>query len=74
MSNSKEKITKEQLQVGTKVTYCPSHGHTENGIVKSLPEHNNDQVFVVYHCNNEWNRYFDYTAALTNISDLKIGW
>jgi len=27
-----------------------------------------------YNCNNEWNRYKDFTSALTKIDDLKIGW
>ena len=33
-----------------------------------------DTVRVVYHCNNDWDNYRNYTAATTNIIDLKIGW
>ena len=42
----------------------------ELGRVKSLCD-DNKSVFVVYKCNNEWGNYQNYTAAKTNISDLK---
>lgn len=59
------------LNKGDKVTYCPAHGAKEKGIVKEV----RDKIaFVVYHCDNEWDRYEEYTGAATNISDLKLGW
>jgi hypothetical protein len=54
-----------------KVTYI-SFNKSENGIVKSISD--NDHVFVVYHCANDWDNYENYTAARTNIKDLIKGW
>lgn len=56
---------------GDKVTYH-SVGKTEKGIVKSISDENH--VFVVYHCNNNWEDYENYTAARTCIEDLTKGW
>lgn len=56
---------------GDSVHYSPSLGKKENGVVKSV---NGTTVFVVYHCNGEWHRYKEYTAAATSIADLKPGW
>lgn len=66
-----------QLQVGDKVHYQPEHygdARWENGMVKEIRLGRTDGVWVVYNCNNEWDRYRDYTGALTNLSDLKMGW
>ena len=62
------------LKVGDKVCYVPAHGNPENGLIKEIPEHTNDAVGVVYNCNGEWHNYKDYTAAMTNLIDLEIGW
>jgi len=65
------------LKVGDKVCYHPSHypeDKWENGIVKDLPEHSETAVRVVYYCNDDWDNYYNYTSALTNIRDLSIGW
>lgn len=59
------------MKVGDRVTY-QDVGKTEHGIVKSLSDA--EHVFVVYHCDGNWDRYFDYTAARTKISDLVLGW
>jgi hypothetical protein len=59
------------MEPGQKVTYL-SHGKTEHGIVKSISDKNH--VFVVYHCDGNWDRYQDYTAARTAILDLVSGW
>lgn len=59
------------FQVGEKVTYI-SHNGKEKGVVKSLSD--DEHVFVVYHCDDEWNNYQNYTAARTRISDLVLGW
>lgn len=58
---------------GDKVTYVPVVGKPENGIVKSLSP-GYDAVFVVYHCNNEWDNYMNYTAAHTPVDRLVMGW
>lgn len=59
------------MKVGDKVTYH-SHNKTEKGIVKYPPKHG--EVFVVYHCDNNWDEYYNYTAALTSQEDLTMGW
>ena len=68
----------EILKVGEEVHYQPEHykadDRFENGIVKSIPEHTNESVFVVYNCGGKWHKYMNYTAALTNKRDLNIGW
>jgi len=61
------------FRIGDRVRYVVAHGKTEKGIVKSysdLP----DSVFVVYNCGGDWDNYWRYTAANTNIRDLKRGW
>lgn len=57
-----------EFQVGMKVTYLPKN---EKGIVKKL---DGEYAFVVYHCGEDWERYYDYTAARTEQSDLIRGW
>jgi len=59
------------MEIGQRVTYL-SFGKVEHGIVKSISDA--EHVFVVYHCDGNWNRYFDYTAARTEICDLVPGW
>lgn len=67
-------ITK-QLKPGDKVTYYAHlKAKYEHGVVKSLHPTNDQAVFVVYKCEGNWNRYLDYTAALTNIDSLEPGW
>jgi len=61
----------EPLKPGDKVTYH-SFSKKEKGIVKSISDE--DHVFVVYHCDGEWDNYEDYTAARTYIGDLTRGW
>lgn len=53
-----------QLQVGDFVKYKGQKGRVKE-LVSSL------LVRVVYHCNNEWDNYQDYTAALTPINQLE---
>ena len=65
-----------QFQPGQKVHYIPFPGCSsdkyENGIVKSVSDH--EHVFVVFHCGGEWDRYTEYTAARTNVNQLRAGW
>ncbi len=67
----------KKLQVGGKVYYQPAHYNEdewENGIIKEIPTHTDTAVRVVYHCNNDWKNYRNYTSALTDLIDLKLGW
>lgn len=58
---------------GTKVHYTAPHGKQENGIIKDTND-SKTTAWVVYHCNNDWEHYFNYTGAATNIEDLTEGW
>jgi len=64
-------MQKEDLRVGLKVTYTSPDNTTENGIIKAFSGNN---VWVVFHCNNQWSKYYDYTGQATNIEDLTKGW
>jgi hypothetical protein len=68
-----------ELKVGEKVHYKPKHFTSsqqspQNGMVKSIPEHSNEFVFVVYDCNNDWENFQKYTGQGTNLKDLHPGW
>jgi hypothetical protein len=43
--------------------------HPETGRIKS---HNGHNIFVVYHCDNDWENYADYTAESTHPSRLEF--
>jgi len=60
------------LKVGSKVTYV-SLSENEIGIVKSFSE-DRTHAFVVYNCDSLWKHYKQYTAELTEIKYLTIGW
>ena len=65
------------LKEGDKVRYQPEYygpKKWENGIVRTIPSHTKDSVFVVYNCGGDWVNYKMYTSALTNLRDLKEGW
>ena len=73
----KQVIDIAKLKIGDKVCYQPEHygdDEYENGIVKEIPDHTNRSIRVVYNCGGNWDRFKDYTSALTNLSDLKLGW
>lgn len=59
-------LTKED--VGKGVIY---HSHHDNqyGVIKSW---NDKWIFVVYHCDNQWHRYQDFTGAATRPEDLEF--
>lgn len=64
--------TLTQEDVGKWVIYKPFHAKEdpdqwEEGKLKSW---NDVNMFVVYHCNNEWNRFQDFTGAATDPADL----
>jgi hypothetical protein len=64
-------ITIDEIKEGDKVHYTTPYGKKTNGIVKTIDE---DRVFAVYHCDNRWNDYRNYTAALTQLDHLSLGW
>lgn len=75
ISHNRVDITK--LRVGDKVRYQPDHyanDQWENGIIKEIRESHLDGVWVVYNCAGQWHNYANYTSALTNLRDLKLGW
>jgi hypothetical protein len=61
----------KELKVGDYVHYWPGYGKPENGRVKSVTK---DAVFVVFHCDNDWENYQDYTGQNTKIDHLQLGW
>ena len=66
-----------QLRIGQQVHYQPEHygdDRWENGMIKEIREGKMDGVWVVYNCGGNWDYYMDYTSALTNLRDLKLGW
>ncbi len=66
-----------ELRIGDKVHYQPSHyddDEWKNGRIKEIREGKTDGVWVVYNCGGNWNNYQNYTGALTNLRDLKLGW
>ena len=70
-------MNQSDLRIGDKVCYQPEHygnDRWENGRVKEIPNHTFDSVRVVYNCDGQWNNYQNYTSALTNLRDLKVGW
>jgi len=60
-----------EFEIGEKVHYSPNYGKPENGVVKSIGR---NVIFVVYKCNSEWNRYYDFTGQATDPADLRHGW
>ena len=66
-----------KLKIGDKVCYQPSHygeDELENGMVKEIQDNIIDYVWVVYNCDSVWTNYAEYTGALTDIRDLRLGW
>jgi hypothetical protein len=68
----------KKLKPGDKVYYipfenCPPYKITD-GVIKSIPDHTDKEVRVVFNCNQEWDNYQDYTSQLTRIDQLELGW
>jgi len=57
----------EKKDEGKWVEYHGRGGEVERGRIKSW---NNEFIFVVYRCDNQWHRFQDFTAAATNPEDL----
>ena len=60
-----------KFKIGKKVTYKTPY-KCEKGIIKSISDE--DYSFVVYHCNDDWDNYKEYTAARTPNANLVPGW
>lgn len=72
-----KELTTMDLRVGQHVHYQPAHygeDEFENGIIKEIRPDVRDAVWVVFNCAGEWAHYQEYTAAKTNLRDLKDGW
>lgn len=61
-------IKESDLKVGAYVIYRTKH-KTEPGRIKSW---NDKYVFMVYNCNQEWDRFQDYTGSATKREDLNF--
>jgi len=57
------------FKVGQKVKY-----NNEKGIVKRISDVNKNMVFVVFHCNENWKMFQNYTAAGVSRKKLTAGW
>lgn len=68
-------VQKKDLYKGYKVHYKnhPS-AKPENGMVKEVMESNDEEVRVVFHCDNQWSNLDNYTAQLTALTYLYEGW
>ena len=53
--------------VGRWVSYTPDYGNIAHGRIKSW---NDKYIFVVYKCNNEWDKFQNFTGEATNPQDL----
>jgi hypothetical protein len=64
------------MKIGDNVHYIPFDGCDENlidnGKIKSFSDSGNP--FVVYHCNNEWDKWMDYTGQNTPLDRINEGW
>ena len=58
----------QQKDIGKWVRYTAHHGAIEDGRIKSW---NEKFIFVVYKCNNEWDRFKDFTGQATSPEDLQ---
>ena len=55
--------------VGRWVVYKSGNGKPEKGRIKSW---NEEWVFVVYHCDSQWDNFQDYTGGATFPRDLEF--
>ena len=55
--------------IGKWVLYEGNFGEKEKGKIKSW---NDKYIFVVYRCDNQWDRFQDFTAASTLPENLRF--
>ena len=60
------------MKIGDWVVYYDGSKPPEVGKVKSFPTENRDNAFVVYHCDEEWDKFKDYTGACSDIKCLTV--
>jgi hypothetical protein len=60
----------ENWKEGERVIYKPNN---EKGRIKTMHP-TGTKAWVVYRCAGDWERFRDYTGALTLLGDLKQGW
>lgn len=60
------------LKAGDYVHYTPDAGPKENGRIKSIGS--DGRASVVYKCAGEWDKYQEYTGAVTELNRLSRGW
>lgn len=60
------------LKAGDYVHYIPDAGDKENGRIKSIGS--DGRASVVYKCAGEWEKYQEYTGAVTELNRLSRGW
>ena len=53
--------------IGAWVLYTDRMGTKEPGRIKSF---NSKYIFVVYKCDNQWDRFLDFTGCATDPEDL----
>jgi len=58
-----------ETDIGRWVKYTNSCNRTEIGRIKSF---NTKYIFVVYKCDNQWDRFQDFTGCSTLPSDLEF--
>lgn len=56
-----------EFDIGKWVEYKGGAGEIERGRIKSW---NDEFIFVVYKCDNQWNRFQDFTGVATSPEDL----
>ena len=61
------KLRKEDI--GKWVLYTSSYGKIEKGRIKFW---NKKWIYVVYQCGQDWERFQDYTASVTNPDNLRF--
>ena len=66
------------LKAGDKVYYQPPYylenSKWSNGVVKRTVIDNPGLIWVVFHCDGQWENFMDYTGQLTPIEHLYLGW
>lgn len=61
------------MKEGDFVHHHPIVGPIENGRIKAFSP-SGEIAWVIYHCNNDWNNYMDYTGQDTRVDSLELGW
>ena len=59
----------KEEDIGKWVIYTPDFGLPEKGKIKSW---NDKFIFVVYKCDDQWQRFEEYTGCATNPEDLNF--